>query len=103
MVVPVSPAPSDINSTSVVLKWNPPLDPNGDITDYTVNLAILSTDVKRYRSLKAGNRRRRQTGGSNSVTESCVTGRSANLNRNITTGNAMTALPVNDLSELYIK
>ena len=80
-----------INSTSALVTWNPPEDPNDIIRNYTVNLMALSSD--------AGNshgrgRRKRQ---SSAVIIECIT--DSNVEQNITVGGDQTSLRLNNLSE----
>ena len=90
--------PTEISSTSVVLNWKTPSDPNGNITDYKVNLFILSTDRLEYKNSKTSTRRKREVTVNDAVTVACVAGNIANVDRNITTGSAITTLTLSDLS-----
>ena len=62
---------NEITSTSVVSRWAPPPDPNGEIILYTVNIMAVSSDPAAYAAMMgmgggAGDRRRkRQTQGLN--------------------------------------
>ena len=92
---------NEITSTTVVLRWAPPPDPNGEIILYTVNIMAVSSDPAAYAAMMgmgggAGDRRRkRQTQGLN---VNCIrpegpVGVGANIN---TTD---LSLPLDDLSE----
>ena len=87
-----------MNSTSVVLKWNEPEDPNGIIVNYRVNIVIISTNPLAYSRNSGGSRRRRQA-SVDDITLQCVAGSIGNVDRNLTTGNSMTSIAVNGLSK----
>ena len=77
---------SAINATSVTLTWDPPTDPNGIITSYTVNLEVV-TQVDENTS-----RKKRETASTINIL--CISG---GVNRNIDVDPSMTSLSVNDL------
>ena len=80
-----------ICSTSALVTWNPPEDPNGIIRNYTVNLMALSSDAG---NSQGRGRRKRQ---SSAVDIECITG--SNVEQNITVGGDQTSLRLNNLSE----
>ena len=88
---PPEPSPNDtISSTSVTVRWNPPSDPNGEITNYTVNfVATSSTPVSR---------RKRQAA---ELRVECIRGGEDNVDRDIIVeGNPPnTFVTLDDLSE----
>ena len=69
---------ADITSSSAVVTWNPPPDPNGVVLSYTVNFAAVSMVNSAPQDM---GRRRRQT---SVVTSECILGGEMNINRNIT-------------------
>ena len=91
--VPVPPEVSmnDITATSVILRWDPPPNPNGVITAYRVNLVVL-TEVDMMNS-----RKKRQT--VSSVNIACIP---VGVDRNIDVNPPMTSLLVNDLGEVFM-
>ena len=68
----------DITSSSAVVTWNPPIDPNGVVLSYTVNFVAVSMVNSAPQDM---GRRRRQT---SVVTSECILGGEMNINRNIT-------------------
>ncbi len=99
------PPPVDeatLTSTSVLLTWNPPEDPNGAIVNYRINVQALSSDPTAFMMGMMGGgggdrRRKRQTQG-NMANPACITGGQENIARNFTTGNDQTTYRLNDLS-----
>ena len=69
---------ADITSSSAVVTWNPPIDPNGVVLSYTVNFAAVSMVNSAPQDT---GRRRRQT---SVVTSECILGGEMNIDRNIT-------------------
>ena len=92
---------SETTSTSVMLRWASPLDPNGVIILYTVNIMAVSSDPAAYAAMMgmgggAGDRRRkRQTQGLNPA---CILpGGPVGVEASINTTDL--SLPLDDLSE----
>ena len=88
---------SDLTAFSAVVRWNAPIDPNGEITRYNVIFVALS---KPDRSLP-GSRRKRQNSALDLQVE-CIIGGSGNINRTIVlNGNPpQTFATLTELSEL---
>lgn len=86
---------TNLTSTSVLLRWNHPVDPNGIITKYRVNVMAVSTDPGAM-GIGSGNRRRRQVG----LNTNCIMGE-VGLTSNFTTSDNETALFVTSLCENF--
>ena len=84
--------PGDLLSPfSVVVRWDPPTDPNGVVIRYIVNyVAVSSTPPQEM------GRRRRETDG---VRNECILGGQMNVNRNITVDGTQTSATLTELSE----
>ncbi|XP_064385915.1 uncharacterized protein LOC135334596 isoform X5 [Halichondria panicea] len=67
---------SVLSPFSANVSWTPPVDPNGIITQYTVNYFIVSNDTM-------STRRRRQAPVPTVIDPVCVVGGMENINRNI--------------------
>ena len=84
--------PGDLLSPfSVIVRWNPPTDPNGVILRYIVNYVAVSSTP-----LRDMGRRRRQTDG---VRNECILGGQMNVNRNMTVDGTQTTATLTELSE----
>ena len=93
---PVPPPPpvdeGDLLSPfSVIVRWNPPTDPNGVILRYIVNYVAVSSMPPQDMG-----RRRRQTEG---VRNECILGGQMNVSRNMTVDGTQTTATLTDLSE----
>ena len=99
---------STINDTSVVLTWSEPIDPNGIITKYNINLVAISSDPRAFSMMMGGmmggtgtgDRRKRQSNPMNPVNTNCIRGGEGNVDRNFTRPGNMLNLTLDDLSEL---
>ena len=79
---------------SVIVRWDPPTDPNGVVLRYIVNyVAVSSTPPQDMR------RRRRETDG---VRNECILGGQMNVNRNMTVDGTQTSATLTELSEYTI-
>ena len=85
-----------LTATSVLLRWDEPIDPNGDITEYRINVEAISTT----RVEQEDGRKKRQT-NMPSVDTRCISGGVGNVNRNFTNQGPMPARErrLDDLSE----
>ena len=89
---PPPPGPEDFLSPfSVIVRWNPPTDPNGVILLYIVNYVAVSSMPPQDMG-----RRRRQTNG---VRVECILGEDMNVSRNMTVDGTQTTATLTDLSE----
>ncbi len=79
---------------SANVSWNPPVDPNGIITQYTVNYFIVSNDTM-------STQRRRQVPMPTVIDPVCVVGGMENINRNISVTGELTFTILENLSEYY--
>ena len=95
VVRPPEVPPSEITSTSALVQWSPPSDPNGVIRGYVINYVVISSDPGQFGG--SSNRRRRQA---NSVATECIMGGMGNVNRNMTVDGTQTSAQLNELSEL---
>ena len=77
-----------ITTTSAVISWDPPPDPNGVIISYTVQYVAVS--------MAAGGRRRRQVG---ELLPECIFGGEGNIDRTVVVPGTNTSLPLDQLSE----
>ena len=87
--------PGDLLSPfSVVVRWDPPTDPNGVVLRYIVNyVAVSSTPPQEM------GRRRRETDG---VRNECILGGQMNVSRNLTVDGTQTSATLTELSEHII-
>ena len=76
---------------SVIVRWNPPTDPNGVVIRYIVNYVAVSSMPP-----QGMERRRRQTNG---VRVECILGDDMNINRNMTVDGTQTSATLTELSE----
>ena len=89
---PPPPGPGNFLSPfSVIVRWNPPEDPNGVIIRYIVNYVAVSSTPSQDMG-----RRRRQTNG---VRVECILGEDMNVSRNMTVDGTQTTATLTDLSE----
>jgi hypothetical protein len=98
-----------LTATSVILKWEPPQDPNGEITAFNINVEAISTDAATFMMGMggtggtggggggAGDRRKRQV--MTPVNLNCIVGGGTSANRNFSTPGTRTTLTVSNLSE----
>ena len=95
-IIPAAPGPvpepppipqEDITSTSVRVTWKAPLDLNGEIVTYTINLRALG--------IRSSMRKRRQMGNG---LESCIIGETI---RNISFDGNTTEATLENLSKYY--
>ncbi len=92
MPPPPPPSPNDTTATSVLISWNPPLNPNGEIRNYTVNFVAV-----RLVSGSSTSRRRRQA--SDNTLDECIVGGQNMINRNQTVPGNQTSAMLVDLSK----
>ena len=82
---------SDINTTTALVGWLPPPDPNGIILNYTVRYVAVSMAA-------AGEGRRRRQAGSVILPE-CILGGQGNINRTQRVAGTETSLLLTNLSQ----
>ena len=84
--------PGDLLSPfSVIVRWNPPTDPNGVVIRYIVNYVAVSSMPPQDMG-----RRRRQTDG---VRNECILGGQMNVSRNMTVDGTLITATLTELSE----
>ena len=87
-----------LDAFSVIVRWNPPTDPNGVVLRYTVNYVAVSSTPPQVMG-----RRRRQTGGvrneTGGVRNECILGGQMNVSRNMTVDGTQTTATLTELSE----
>ena len=89
-----------LTSRSVVLRWSPPVDPNGAITMYNISIVVLSNDPIAFMMEGGqGDRRKRQTSGDTNINTNCVEGGQMNVNRILTLIGNRTSHTLTDLSK----
>ena len=79
---------------SVIVRWDPPTDPNGVVLHYTVNYVAVSSTRPQGMGC-----RRRQTDG---VRNECILGGQMSVSRNMTVDGTQTTATLSELSE-YIE
>ena len=94
---------SIVTSTSVLLQWDVPVDPNGVVIEYRVNVMAISSDPDAFTSEGEGGRRRRRrrrrkrTSDAGVIMPCIVPGGDVGVDTNITT--TATSLELMNLSE----
>ena len=87
--------PEDLLSPfSVIVRWDPPTDPNGVVLHYIINYVVVSSTPPQDMA-----RRRRQIEG---VGNECILGGQMNVSRNMTVDGSQTSATLTELSE-YIE
>ena len=80
-----------LSSFSVIVRWDPPTDPNGVVIRYIVNYVAVSSTPPQDTG-----RRRRETDG---VGYECILGGQMNVSRNMTVDGTQTSATLTELSE----
>lgn len=79
--------------TAVTVRWNPPRDPNGVITQYNVEFVAISTNFPRPLREKRQN--------DPAVQEACIMGGAGNVNRSISVPGTQTSATLEGLSKFH--
>ena len=95
MEQPPEVSPDNITTTTALVSWEEPPDPNGVIIRYTVNYIAVS-----MAGGPEGKRRRRQSG--EDIIWECIIGGGENINRTMEVDGTETSLLLEDLSEPHI-